>query len=78
MSSEPTSYGHRYPELEPNSWPDVEQRFTNYQWQVLAAEAVLGQRLGYDEVGQHMQHCLENSLKGFLVCMQYDDRQGNT
>ena len=77
MASERTGYGNHYPELEPNSWPDVEQRFTNYQRQALAAETLMEQGLGYEEVGQHMQRCLENSLKGFLVYMDYDDGQGN-
>ena len=77
MSREPVNYHNDYPELEPNNWPDIEQRFTNYQRQILAAETLLETGLGYEEAGQHMQRCLENSLKGFLICMDFDDGQGN-
>lgn len=43
----------------------------------MAAEVPLEAGLGYEEVGQHFQRCLENALKGFLAYMQYDDGQGN-
>ena len=78
MNHEPTSDGGRYPHTPPNNWPDVEQRFINYQRQVMAAEVTLEAGLGYEEVGQHLQRCLENALKGFLAYMGYDDGQGNT
>ena len=77
MNHEPAADSDRYPDTRPNNWPDVEQRFTNYQRQVMAAEVTLEAGLGYEEVGQHFQRCLENALKGFLAYMQYDDRQGN-
>ena len=78
MNHEPTNDGDRYPHTPPNNWPDVEQRFINYQRQVMAAEVTLEAGLGYEEVGQHLQRCLENALKGFLAYMGYDDGQGNT
>ena len=78
MNHEPTNDGDRYPHTPPNNWPDVEQRFINYQRQVMAAEVTLEAGLGYEEVGQHFQRCLENALKGFLAYMGYDDGQGNT
>ena len=78
MNHEPTNDGDRYPHTPPNNWPDVEQRYINYQHQVMAAEVTLEAGLGYEEVGQHFQRCLENALKGFLAYMGYDDDQGNT
>ena len=78
MNHEPAGDGDRYPHTPPNNWPDVEQRFINYQRQVMAAEVTLEAGLGYEEVGQHLQRCLENALKGFLAYMGYDDGQGNT
>lgn len=77
MNYEPTSDGGRYPHTPPNNWPDGEQRFIKYQRQVMAAEVTLEAGLGYEEVGQHLQRCFENALKGFLAYMQYDDGQGN-
>ena len=78
MKHEPAGDGDRYPHTPPNNWPDVEQRFINYQRQILAAEVTLESGLGYEEVGQHLQRCLENALKGFLAYASYDDGQGNT
>ena len=78
MNHEPTNDGDRYPHTPPNNWPDVEQRFINYQRQVLLAELALDAGLGYEEVGHNFQRCLENALKGFLAYMGYDDGQGNT
>ncbi|MDE2785309.1 MAG: nucleotidyltransferase domain-containing protein [Chloroflexota bacterium] len=78
MNHEPANEGDRYPHTQPNNWPDVEQRFINYQRQVLLAEIALDAGLGYEEVGHNFQRCLENALKGFLAYMQYDDGQGNT
>ena len=78
MNHEPAGDGNRYPHTSTNNWPDVEQRFINYQRQVMAAEVTLEAGLGYEEVGQHFQRCLENALKGFLAYMRYDDGQGNT
>ena len=77
MDREPTGYGNEYEELEPNNWPDVEQRFTNYQRQILAAENNLEAGLGYEEVGFHFQRSLENAMKGFLAYMDYDDGLDN-
>ena len=77
MNREATGYGNQYGELEPNNRPDVEQRFINYQRQVLAAENNLDAGLGYEEVGHNMQRCLENALKGFLAYLEYDDGQNN-
>ena len=77
MNHEPAGSSDRYPDIRPNNWPDVEQRFINYQRQIMAAEVTLEAGLGYEEVGQHFQRCLENALKGFLAYMQYDDRQRN-
>ncbi len=77
MKEEATGHGTQYEDREPNNWPDVEQRFTNYQRQVLAAENNLDTGLGYEEVGHNMQRCLENALKGFLSYMEYDDGQNN-
>ena len=78
MNREPAGDGDRYPHTPPNNWPDVEQRFTNYQRQVLLAEMALDAGLGYEEVGHNFQRCLENALKGFLAYMGYYDGQGNT
>ena len=77
MSGEPTGYGNQYPDTEPNNWPDIEQRFTNYQRQILAAENNLEAGLGYEEVGFHFQRSLENAMKGFLSYMEHDDGEGN-
>ena len=78
MNHEPVGDCGLYEETPPDNWPDVEQRFINYQRQVMAAEVTLEAGLGYEEVGQHLQRCLENALKGFLAYMGYDDGQGNT
>ena len=78
MSGGATGYGNQYPDIEPNNWPDIEQRFTNYQRQVLAAENNLEAGLGYEEVGFHFQRSLENAMKGFLSYMEYDDGEDNT
>ncbi len=77
MNCEPAADSNRYPEVEPNNRPDVEQRFTNYQRQILAAESLLQQGLGYEEVGQQLQRCLENACKGLLAYFDYDDGGGN-
>ena len=77
MSGEATGYGNQYPDTEPNNWPDIEQRFTNYQRQILAAENNLEAGLGYEEVGFHFQRALENAMKGFLSDMDYEDDQDN-
>lgn len=77
MNHEPVGQDDRYPDTPPNNWPDVEQRFTNYQRQMMAAEITLEAGLGYEEVVQHFQRSLENALEGFLAYMQYDDGQGN-
>ena len=77
MNHEPAAQGGRYPNIPPNNRPDVEQRFTKYQRQVMAAELALDLGLGYEEVGHNFQRCLENALKGFLAYMQYDDGRGN-
>ena len=77
MSGEATGYGNQYPDTEPNNWPDIEQRFTNYQRQILAAENNLEAGLGYEEVGFHFQRSLENAMKGFLSYMEYDDGEDN-
>ena len=73
MSGEATGCGNQYPDAEPNNWPDIEQRFTNYQRQILAAENNLEAGLGYEEVGFHFQRSLENAMKGFLSYMDYGD-----
>ena len=73
MSGEATGYGNQYPDAEPNNWPDIEERFTNYQRQILAAENNLEAGLGYEEVGFHFQRSLENAMKGFLSYMDYGD-----
>ena len=78
MNCEPASDSGRYPAIEPDNRPDVEQRFINYQRQILAAESLLEQGLGYEEVGQQLQRCLENACKGLLAHMDYDDGAGNT
>lgn len=78
LNHESAGDGDRYPHTPPNNWPDVEQRFTNYQRQVLLAEMALDAGLGYEEVGHNFQRCLENALKGFLAYMGYCDGQGNT
>ena len=77
MNCEPAADSGRYPEVEPDNRPDVEQRFINYQRQILAAESLLEQGLGYEEVGQQFQRCLENACKGFLAYLEYDDGAGN-
>ena len=77
MNHEPAGRDDRYPDTPPNNWPDVEQRFTNYQRQALLAEMALDAGLGYEEVGHNFQRSLENALKGFLAYMQYDDGQNN-
>jgi len=77
MNCEPAAHSGRYPEVEPDNRPDVEQRFINYQRQILAAESLLEQGLGYEEVGQQFQRCLENAYKGFLAYLEYDDGAGN-
>ena len=77
MNCEPAAGSDRYPEVEPDNRPDVEQRFTNYQRQILAAESLLEQGLGYEEVGQQLQRCLENAYKGFLAYLEHDDGAGN-
>ena len=77
LSGEATGYGNQYPDPEPNNWPDIEQRFTNYQRQILAAENNLEAGLGYEEVGFHFQRSLENAMQGFLSYMDYDDGQDN-
>ena len=77
MSGEATGYGNQYPDTEPNNWPDIEQRFTNYQRQILAAENNLEAGLGYEEVGFHFQRALENAMKGFLSYMDHEDGQDN-
>ncbi len=77
MNCEPAAGSDRYPDVEPNNRPDVEQRFTNYQRQILAAESLLEQGLGYEEVGQQLQRCLENAYKGFLAYLEYDEGAGN-
>ena len=77
MDHEPVGDGDYYPHIPPDNWPDVEQRFTNYQRQVLLAEVALDAGLGYEEVGHSFQRSLENALKGFLAYMQYDDGQNN-
>ena len=77
MSHEPAEQDDRYPDTQPNNWPDVEQRFINYQRQIIAAEVTLDAGLGYEEVGHNFQRCLENALKGLLAYMQYQDGQGN-
>ena len=77
MGGEATGYGNQYPDTEPNNWPDIEQRFTNYQRQILAAENNLEAGLAYEEVGFHFQRSLENAMKGFLSYMDYDDGQDN-
>ena len=77
MNCEPAADSDRYPEVEPDNRPDVEQRFINYQRQILAAEALLEQWSGYEEVGQQFQRCLENACKGFLAYLEYDDGAGN-
>ena len=78
MNCEPAAQSDRYPDVEPNNRPDVEQRFTNYQRQVLLAETVLDIGLGYEEVGHNFQRCLENAYKGFLAYLEYDDGAGNS
>ena len=77
MSGEATGCRNQYPDTEPNNWPDIEQRFTNYQRQILAAENNLEAGLGYEEVGFHFQRSLENAMKGFLSYMDYDDGDDN-
>ena len=77
MNCEPAAHSDRYPEVEPDNRPDVEQRIINYQRQILAAESILEQGLGYEEVGQQFQRCLENAYKGFLAYLEYDDGAGN-
>ena len=77
MNCEPAAGSDRYPEVDPDNRPDVEQRFTNYQRQILAAESLLEQGLGYEEVGQQLQRCLENAYQGFLAYLEYDDSAGN-
>ena len=77
MNCEPAAGSDRYPEVEPDNRPDVEQRFTNYQRQILAAESLLELGLGYEEVGQQLQRCLENAYQGFLAYLEYDDGAGN-
>ena len=77
MNCEPAAGSDRYPEVAPDNRPDVEQRFINYQRQILAAESLLEQGLGYEEVGQQFQRCLENAYKGFLAYLEYDDDAGN-
>lgn len=77
MNCEPAAQSDRYPDVEPNNRPDVEQRFTNYQRQILAAESLLEQGLGYEEVGQQFQRCLENACKGLLAHLDYNDGAGN-
>ena len=66
MNCEPAAHSGRYPEVEPDNRPDVEQRFINYQRQVLLAETVLDVGLGYEEAGHNFQRCLENAYKGSL------------
>lgn len=78
MNCEPAAQSDRYPDVEPNNRPDVEQRFTNYQRQILAAESLLEQGLGYEEVGQQFQRCLENACKGLLAHLDYNDGAGNS
>ena len=77
MSQEPVENGGRYEEVAPNNWPDVEQRFTNYQRQILLADMALENGLGYEEVGHNFQRSLENAYKGFLSCLEYDDGERN-
>lgn len=77
MNCEPAAQSDRYPDVEPDNRPDVEQRFTNYQRQILAAESLLEQGLGYEEVGQQFQRCLENACKGLLAHLDYNDGAGN-
>ena len=77
MNCEPAAQSDRYPDVEPNNRPDVEQRFINYQRQILAAESLLEQGLGYEEVGQQFQRCLENACKGLLAHLDYNDGAGN-
>lgn len=77
MNCEPAAHSGRYPEVEPDNRPDVEQRSTNYQRQVLLAETVLDIGLGYEEIGHNFQRCLENAYKGFLAYLEYDDGAGN-
>ena len=77
MNCEPAADSDRYPEVEPDNRPDVEQRFTNYQRQVLLAETILDVGLGYEEAGHNFQRCLENAYKGFLAYLEYDDGAGN-
>ena len=78
MNCEPAAQSDRYPDVEPNNLPDVEQRFINYQRQILAAESLLEQGLGYEEVGQQFQRCLENACKGLLAHLDYNDGAGNS
>ena len=73
MDTEPVGNGNHYAEVAPNSRPDVEQRFVNYQRQVLAAATLLESGLGYEEVGYNFQRCLENAYKGLLAYLGYDD-----
>ena len=73
MSDERTDYRNRYEELPPNNWPDVEQSFTNYQREILAAQVQLEAGMGYEEVGHDMQRALENTLNGFLSYLGHDD-----
>ena len=73
MDTEPVGGGNHYAEVAPNSRPDVEQRFINYQRQVLAAATLLESGLGYEEVGHNFQRCLENAYKGLLAYLGYDD-----
>ena len=77
MNHEPAANSDSYPDTRPNNWPDVEQRFTNYQRQALLAEIALDAGLGYEEVGHNFQRCLENALNGFLAYMKYNDGQRN-
>ena len=77
MNCGPAGQSDRYPEVEPNNRPDVEQRFINYQRQVLLAEMALDTGLGYEEVGHNFQRCLENAFKGFLAYLEFDDGDRN-
>ena len=66
-------YGNEYSEPEPDSWPDIEQRFINAQRHMDDAEPGLGAGMSRESVGWQLARPVENNLKGYLAYEGYDD-----